>query len=149
MISPLQAGGGQSVCFASPSHQQQGRSKGLQKEPGSWQKVSKQAKRIATAGYCIYQLGTFWGRAALDRKTKLHMYESLITAKLMYALEVAPKQQGERSKLEGAFFKGLRQIRGWKTTHGQLVTGAAWTNINEGILREAGEALSRRESNGE
>jgi hypothetical protein len=83
------------------------------------------SKRMATAGQCRYQLGNFWRRGAMIRKRKIYMYEAIISAKLMYALDITPLPKGEMNRLDAAFFKGLRQIMGLKTTHGQTTTGEA------------------------
>ena len=51
------------------------------------------------------------------------MYEAVVTSKLMYALEVTPLTNGDNNSLNACFFKGLRQIMGFKTTYGQMFNG--------------------------
>ena len=40
------------------------------------------AKRSSVAGGCIFQHGNFWRRAAISKKKKIRMYETIVSAKL-------------------------------------------------------------------
>ena len=100
-------------------------------------------KRTSTAGQCRYLLGNFWRKAGLSRKKKLQMYEALISAKLMYAMEIAPLNKGDQTKLDASFFKGIRQIMGWKTTYAQKLAGEEKTHTNKKLLEEASQEWNK------
>ena len=101
------------------------------------------AKRISVAGSCRYQLGNFWRRAAIDKKRKIRMYEAIVTAKLTYALEIAPLTQATKDRLDATYYKGLRQIMGMKTTFAQMKAGEEPTNTNKKVLEEANKELKK------
>ena len=78
---------------------------------------------IATASYTRHKLRQFWKKSAFSRRKKILMYEAIVTAKLLYALDVTPLTENDRNSLNACFFKGPRQIMGFKTTYGQMFTG--------------------------
>ena len=52
-------------------------------------------ERIATSSKCRHHMGRFWRKAKLDRKTKIQLYEAIMSAKLKYALDITPRKAGE------------------------------------------------------
>ena len=72
------------------------------------------------------------------------MYEAIVTSKLMYALDVTPLTQGDRSSLNACFFKGLRQIMGFKTTYGQMFNEEEKSNTNKKLMEEVNKELNDR-----
>ena len=93
-------------------------------------------KRIKLAAACRMQLGNFWRKSAMNKKRKLQMYEALISAKLMYALDVTPLSPAAKTSLDAAFLRGVRQILNMKTTFAQKKAGEEMTNTNEKVLHE-------------
>ena len=63
------------------------------------------------------------------------MYEAIVTAKLLYALDVTPLTENDRNSLNACFFKGLRQIMGFKTTYGQMFNGDLRPVVNPVLFR--------------
>ena len=80
-------------------------------------------KRIKLAAACRMQLGNFWRKSAMNKKRKLQMYEALISAKLMCALDVTPLSPAAKTSLDAAFLRGVRQILNMKTTFAQKKAG--------------------------
>ena len=54
------------------------------------------SKIISTAAQCRYQLGNFWRRGAISKERK-NVYEAIISAKLMYALDITSMPKGEKT----------------------------------------------------
>ena len=73
----------------------------------------------------------------MNKKGKLQMYEALISAKLMDALDVTPLSTVAKTSLDAAFLRGVRQILNMKTTFAQKKAGEEMTNTNERVLQEA------------
>ena len=107
------------------------------------------AKRIGVAGACRYQLGNFWKKAAINRKSRIRMYEAIVSAKLTYALEIAPLTPANKDRLDATYYKGLRQIMGMKTTYAQIKAGEDPTNTNKKLLEEANKELKQITEEGE
>ena len=72
------------------------------------------------------------------------MYEALISAKLLYALETLPIPQNMYDRIDASYYKGLRQIMGWKTTFGQMEGGEDRTNTNENLIIELNKIASSK-----
>ena len=75
------------------------------------------------------------------------MYEAIVTAKLLYALDVTPLTENDRNSLNACFFKGLRQIMGFKTTYGQLFSGEEKSNTNKKLMEEVNRELNNKPKN--
>ena len=101
-------------------------------------------RRINGAAYVRRKLDVFWRKAAISKKQKVIMYESLISAKLLYALETLPIPQNMYDRIDAAYYKGLRQIMDWKTTYGQMQEGEEATNTNEKLIQELNKVAASR-----
>ncbi len=64
-----------------------------------------------------------WSKAKLDKLEKILIYETLVKAKMTYALEVLPIPQAEYDRLDAEYISGYRQDFGLKTTYGQQKMG--------------------------
>ena len=72
------------------------------------------------------------------------MYEALISAKLLYALEALPIPQNMYDRMDASYCKGLRQIMDWKTTFGHMEEGEDRTNTNEQLIIELNKIAASR-----
>ena len=72
------------------------------------------------------------------------MYEAIVSAKLLYALEATPIPKNYYEKIDAAFFKGIRQILNIKTTYGQMQSGENRTNTKEYIIQRLIRELSKQ-----
>jgi hypothetical protein len=101
-------------------------------------------RRINGAAYVRRKLDLFWRKAELSKRRKVIMYEALISAKMLYALETLPIHQNMYDRIDAAYYKGLRQIMDWKTTFGQMEEGEDRTNTNERLIIEQNKITSSR-----
>ena len=73
-------------------------------------------------------------KTTLSRRKKILMYEAIVTSKLLFALDVTPLTENGRNSFNACFFKGLRQIMGFKTTYGQTFSGDEKSNTNKKLM---------------
>ena len=69
-----------------------------------------------------------------------------LRSKLLYGLDSAQINDGTAQKLNAFQLKGLRQILGITTTHGQQIIGATRTHTNEHVYQQATEVAYPRGS---
>ena len=98
-------------------------------------------ERITTLSNCRHHMGRFWRNAKLDRKTKMQVYEAIMSAKLMYALDITPMMNAGKDRIYAAFLKGLRQILSMKSTFAQKKAGEELTNTNQNVLDKANKGI--------
>ena len=101
-------------------------------------------KRINLAAYGRKKLSDFWSKnKILNKRDRIKMHEALIASKLLYALEATPIPKAMYDRIDASYYKGLRQIMGFKTTFAQQQEGTEKTNTNEALIESINKELKK------
>ena len=101
-------------------------------------------KRINLAAYGRKKLSDFWGKSKiLNKRDRIRLHEALIASKLLYALEAIPIPKAMYDRIDASYYKGLRQIMGFKTTFAQHQEGKEKTNASEALIEQIHEELKK------
>ena len=84
----------------------------------------------------------------MGKRNKLLMYEGIVSAKLLYALEAIPILKNYYARIDASYLKGIRQILGIKTTFGQQESGQERTNTNAKVIEQLNKELSTKKKKG-
>ena len=106
--------------------------------------LSEVNKRLAQATVTWRKLGVFWKNSACPLHTKLHIYDAVIRAKLVYGLETIAILETWQLRLNAFHLRGLRQILKKETTYAQMIQGEVKSNTNESIFELANNILKHQ-----
>ena len=101
--------------------------------------------RLAQCNAIWKRLETFWKHSNTPKRTKLHVYDAVIRAKILYGLDIASLTNKLLKKLDTFQLKGLRQILKIDTTWAQKKQGKEMSNKSNEVYERAARILHPRE----